>query len=226
MNRQDFLNQVSKEVHFKFDRKSIEKELSEHLDDSIVDLMEEGLSRDEAEAQAVLHMGEPEEIGKLLNKEHHPVLGYVWMTSKILLIAAAIMASVVFVMCIQSGLDLLFPYNRTGYGIAESWPVGMKIETANHNVVIDYIGVNEWDEYFFTYRAKTKMEYIRVRPLFVDLEIGSSESELENASYNIKTDGVFGTVGHVQFEWPEDNVLYLDGGIDGIVKLDLEEYWR
>ena len=51
MNRQDFLKQVSKEIHFIFDRKSIEKELNEHLDDSITDLMEEGLSREEAESQ-------------------------------------------------------------------------------------------------------------------------------------------------------------------------------
>ena len=227
MNRQEFLKQVSNEIHFIFDRKSIEKELNEHLDDSIEDLVADGLTRDEAEKQAVLQMGEPEEIGKLLDKEHHPVLGYIWMTSKVLLIVAIAVAFFIFVGCLQSWFDLLFPYNRTGYGITESWPVGVNIETENHNVVIDYVGYNEMsEEYYLTCRAKTKIEYIRVHPLFVGLKIGSNVSDLESPGFNIKADGIFGSVGHVEFEWPEDHVLYVDGGIDGMVELDLEEYWK
>ena len=86
MNRQEYINQVRKEVHFVFDREAIENELQHHLEDSICDLMEEGISREEAEAQAVAQMGDPVEVGKQLNEEHHPVLGYMWMLSSILLI--------------------------------------------------------------------------------------------------------------------------------------------
>ena len=42
MNRQEYINQVRKEVHFVFDREAIENELQHHLEDSICDLMEEG----------------------------------------------------------------------------------------------------------------------------------------------------------------------------------------
>ncbi len=124
MNRQDFLRLVSKEIHFIFDRKSIEKELNEHLEDSIADLREEGLSKEDAERQAIAQMGEPEEIGKLLNQEHHPILGYVWMISRVMVIAVAILALVVGAESLQSAFDLLAPtFNIRGHRTEEYYPV-------------------------------------------------------------------------------------------------------
>ncbi len=226
MNRQDFLRLVSKEIHFIFDRKSIARELNEHLNDSVEDLVAEGLSREEAEEQAVLQMGEPEEIGKLLDKEHQPILGYVWMTTKGILIAMVIISTIILLDVIQSGLDLMFPYQNTGYRIEESHAIDMEIETANFNVILDNVCSNEHGEYMLTYRAKTKLESIRIRPMFVELAIGYSEIEHEGVSNNIRTRGSLGEKGFMMFEWPEDDILYLHGGKSGVMQLDLGEYMR
>ena len=42
MNKNEFLKIVSKQIHFFLDREKIEKELSDHIEDSALDLMEEG----------------------------------------------------------------------------------------------------------------------------------------------------------------------------------------
>ena len=226
MNRQEFLKLVSKEIHFVFDRKSIEKELNEHLNDSVEDLMAEGLSREEAEAQAVLQMGEPEEIGKLLDKEHHPILGYIWMTTKVISIVMVIIFSIVLFDVVQSGLDLLFPYQNTGYRVEEVYKIDMEIETENFNVILDKVWRNEHGEYILAYRAKTKLESIRIRPMFVELAIGYNELEHEGVSNHIRSQGSLGEKGFMMFEWPEDDTLYLHGGKSGVIQLDLGEYMR
>ena len=46
MNKHEFLETVKKQVLYIFDRQDIVYELSEHIDDSARDMMEEGLSYD------------------------------------------------------------------------------------------------------------------------------------------------------------------------------------
>ena len=68
MNKQEFLESIRKQIHFVFDRDSIEQEYSAHIEDSVLDLMEDGYSKEEAEKIAIEQMGDPIEIGKALNE--------------------------------------------------------------------------------------------------------------------------------------------------------------
>ena len=96
MKKEEFLRTVRKQIHFVFDRDDVENELNQHLSDSIEDLMEEGLAVEEAEYLAVEQMGNPVEVGKLLNQEHNPLLGYLWAASRVLL-ACLICPAVLYV---------------------------------------------------------------------------------------------------------------------------------
>ena len=44
--------------------------------------MEQGLNFKEAEEKAIEDMGDPKGIGVQLNKEHNPILGWLWVISK------------------------------------------------------------------------------------------------------------------------------------------------
>ena len=227
MNRQDFLRLVSKEIHFIFDRKSIERELSEHLDDSIEDLKKEGFSQEDAERQAIEQMGAPKEIGQLLNKEHHPSLGYVWMISKMLLICTVILTVVVGFEGLQSALDLIYPTASVGYLTNESHTVKQEFETKTHKIIIDYVCCVEefWESHYITYRVKTKPGYIRAASNALVFEVGyDDEDTMNNLGTTILTKGAFGYKGYVNFEWPEDDVLYLHCNDGSVMTLNLEGY--
>ena len=86
MTKEEFLSKVRKKITYIFDRNSIEIELENHIKESMIDLIKEGYSNEEAEKIAVEQMGDPNIIGKLLNKEHHPIIGYCLLVSRICLI--------------------------------------------------------------------------------------------------------------------------------------------
>jgi hypothetical protein len=52
----------------------IAEELQNHINDHVEALLESGVRVEEAEEQAVEAMGDPEEIGRELNKEHRPLI--------------------------------------------------------------------------------------------------------------------------------------------------------
>ena len=72
MDIKNFLDTVKKEIKYEPIRKNIEEELKSHIEDAKDDLMGKGLEENEAEEKAVEAMGNPEDIGKKLNKIHRP----------------------------------------------------------------------------------------------------------------------------------------------------------
>ena len=72
-----FLEITLSYIKYPFAKKDIKMELEEHILDKIDYYIETGYEREEAENQAIEDMGDPEEIGELLNKEHKPIIG--WM---------------------------------------------------------------------------------------------------------------------------------------------------
>lgn len=78
----DFLDAVLSYVKFPLDREEIRLELSDHIVDKIQYYVEQGLSYKEAEAKAIMDMGDPKDIGSQLNKEHNPIIGWLWVISK------------------------------------------------------------------------------------------------------------------------------------------------
>ena len=77
-----FASEVLKEVKFKYDHNAIRQELVEHMEELYEDLRAEGMDVPVAEVMAVEYMGNAAEIGKALNEEHSPLLGWIWRVSR------------------------------------------------------------------------------------------------------------------------------------------------
>ncbi|MCI7656373.1 permease prefix domain 1-containing protein [Anaerotignum sp.] len=84
-----YLNDVVSHVRFAFDRRKIRQELAEHMEDLYEDLLSQDIDEKQAAELTVDYMGDSEELGKELDKAHHPVLGYVWLILGILCIVVA-----------------------------------------------------------------------------------------------------------------------------------------
>ncbi|SHN77905.1 permease prefix domain 1-containing protein [Desulfitobacterium chlororespirans] len=87
----DFLRTVLSHVKFSFDKKAIRSELESHLWDRIEEYLEQGYEKEAAVHLAVEGMGEPKEIGIELNKQHNPLIGWLWwLTNKAVVLLVAI----------------------------------------------------------------------------------------------------------------------------------------
>lgn len=84
-----YLNDVVSHVRFAFDRRKIRQELAEHMEDLYEDLLSQDIDEKQAAELTVDYMGDSEELGKELDKAHHPVLGYVWLTLGIICLVVA-----------------------------------------------------------------------------------------------------------------------------------------
>lgn len=80
---QDFVEEIVSHVKFTFDRDEISMELNDHMLDKIDHYIEKGYEEKEAEKLAINHMGDPKEIGLQLNKQHNPILGWIWAITNI-----------------------------------------------------------------------------------------------------------------------------------------------
>ncbi|MGI6226785.1 MAG: permease prefix domain 1-containing protein [Peptococcales bacterium] len=75
--QEEFCQRVCSFVKYKRVHKEISKELLDHIEDHVDYLIEQGISKEEAERQAIEAMGDPEEIGRELDKQHRPLLGWI-----------------------------------------------------------------------------------------------------------------------------------------------------
>ena len=107
-----FLNKVVKRVHFFPDRYDIELELSAHIEDSALFLQkEEQLDEREAQIKAIERMGNAEEIGSALNRQHNPFLGYLWYFSRIIMVMLCIVVILQSIpMLLVSGWTIVFDH--------------------------------------------------------------------------------------------------------------------
>ncbi|MCI8608871.1 MAG: hypothetical protein HFE73_04430 [Firmicutes bacterium] len=85
-NTESWLDAVLHEVRFLPDRQKIRRELQEHIEDYMEDHMEGSESESRLQEEALLAMGEPVELGRQLNRQHKPWLGWLWLGSEFLCI--------------------------------------------------------------------------------------------------------------------------------------------
>ena len=221
MNKQEFLESIRKQIHFVFDRDSIEQELNAHIEDSILNLMEDGYSKEEAEKIAIKQMGDPIEIGKALNEEHHPLLGYLWVASKValglLVIPACFWIAVFGYNLFQVATPLVVENSEVII------PLDIEFDVDTHYVTLNDICVNDKGEYMITYRSWTNYFYSRA---------GWSNSlfaiENKNGDYwensGSSSHGPLGSIGYKTFEWPENGILNLKTSVNEFISIDLKEY--
>ncbi len=65
-----FLDEICLQIKEKSVHKAIHREIGSHIDELTDELTASGLAPDEAEEQALAHMGSAEEIGRRLNRQH------------------------------------------------------------------------------------------------------------------------------------------------------------
>lgn len=223
MTKEEYLHQVLKQIHYIFDHNKIEEELNQHFEDSIQDLMEDGLSREEAEQQAVKHMGDPVEAGKLLNQEHNPLLGYLCMISTVILVPLGIFVSIIAVIFLTTFITQLTP--TTIDTNAEAISLDIDVDLSTHKVKIDNLYLLENGECTLTYRSWTKFHYSRA---------GRSSDLFYLEDYNgnvipcgsFSSQTVFGSYGSRNFSYPQDSSYIYVITFDGQkIELNLEEYY-
>jgi len=89
---ENWCDAVLKEVCFRPDHKAIRKELEAHYADRSAGLRQAGYGWDEARERTLAAMGDPVEVGQLLNRVHRPWLGWLWMASRLLLVLFVLLA--------------------------------------------------------------------------------------------------------------------------------------
>ena len=134
----EWLDAATRPIRFGPDRRAVRRELEEHLEDKALDLQRifPDLSQEEAWARAVSEMGDGAELGRELAKLHKPLLGYVWLASKVLLGAVLAAALMLFVnQTYQDGISNLLDGPHSWYG--ESDP---PIAAIYQGSELDYLG--------------------------------------------------------------------------------------
>lgn len=97
-------DQVCQCIRFKPDREAVRLELLGHMEDEYEMIRASGLCENEAEQRTLEAMGDPAEVGRLLDSVHKPLLGWVWLISKWLVALAMVAAAV----CLYFGWDSYF----------------------------------------------------------------------------------------------------------------------
>ena len=91
----DFLRTVCSEIRYRKIHPEIQEELKLHIDDLTEQYMSNGYSEQEAVSRAIRSMGDAKELGKSLNKQHKPQMGW-----GILLLTIAASLFGILLMCI------------------------------------------------------------------------------------------------------------------------------
>ncbi len=101
----EYCRAVTGHIRFKPDRQGVEEELMAHLEDRREALTAKGVPEGEAEAEAVAAMGDPEEVGRALDKCHSPLLGWTQLCLKWLLVIAGIGGVFLFAMTLWASIE-------------------------------------------------------------------------------------------------------------------------
>lgn len=219
MDRKEFLQRVSKQVQYVFDRKDIEEELNQHIEDSILDMVDDGIQYLDAEKIAIQQMGNPIEIGIQLNKEHHPLVGYLLLLSRAILCLLVIPSFIFGCSLIYDMYYHLTPTTiRGGTTIIKIHEV---VEIPTHRILIDNVCLKD-DTYYLTYRSFTKFSYSRAGWSTDSFEVTDQDGDwIFGGSFH--SGSMFGGYGYTEISLPEDGKLYLHFRDKQIVTIDLQE---
>lgn len=83
-----WLHIATADIRFEPDRKAVERELREHIEDKTLDFQRifPGMAEEDAQLRAVSEMGDAQEVGRELARIHKPWLGYLWKVSRVLVL--------------------------------------------------------------------------------------------------------------------------------------------
>lgn len=93
-NFEAWKTEVLRYIRFFPDRGAIARELEDHYEDGVKDLLRIGYAEDLARERALTAMGQAEEVGRGLDAAHRPGLGWLWYISRA--VCAALMLGLLF----------------------------------------------------------------------------------------------------------------------------------
>ena len=221
MNKEEYLNIVRKEIKYIFDRDAIEKELNEHIQDSILDLIGDGHSYEDAEIQAVNQMGNPKELGKQLNKEHHPFIGYLYSFTQVIIYLMIIPLLINGAYLIYNLSEIMFEHKTDNY--VEIIELDYKVELAGHTFVLDNVCINQEGEATLNYRSFVDFTYSRSNwSTNINAIYDSNDNFIDMSGYS--SSGLFGRRSQQSFIIPSNGIFKLLMPDDQIVTIDLGDY--
>lgn len=91
-----FLEEILAYVKFPFDRRDIKSELEGHILDKMDYYIQNGYDEEKAEELSISDMGNSKEIGEELNRQHNPLLGWLWKITNVIVVLS-IFCSVLFI---------------------------------------------------------------------------------------------------------------------------------
>lgn len=128
---ESFLDRVCDYVSYKRLHKALKKELTDHLEDLILEYEKAGMDTQAAVEKAIEQMGNPEEIGKGFNQVHQPQRDW-WMIS--LIGAVVLLGGFVFLSLTQDPASLPLGYAYPRYLVYMVLGIGLGIGCS----LIDY----------------------------------------------------------------------------------------
>ena len=218
MKKYQYLYAVEKQVNYIFDRKQICKELEDHIDDLMEDLMSEGYSKDEAEVKAVEMMGDAILVGKQLNQIHNPWIGYLLaLTRIVIIIIIFILLSSIFPY-IKDTVKMLSPIvSENSINVIE---INEEIYLSTHKLIIDNLCATDDNHYILTYRCFRRYDYTRT-PLPTTAFCIETNGEFGVGRF--REDALFGFYGEETLnKKPDEIILLLDNNNE--YTLNIEDY--
>jgi len=114
MNIEEYLKTVGEQIRCKAARGPVQEEIRGHIEDQKADFLRAGMDEQEAEAAAVLEMGDPVETGVALDEVHRPKMAW----GMILLIAGLSLVGLLMQISIKQNLpEFSYPYVLSKYFI-------------------------------------------------------------------------------------------------------------
>lgn len=92
-----FLKEILSYVKFTFDRDAIRTELESHISDKKEYYLEQGYDLEEAEQRSINDMGNAKEIGVELDKQHNPIVGWIWRITNLIAVLTIIFFGFIFI---------------------------------------------------------------------------------------------------------------------------------
>ena len=97
----EYTNRMNSHVKFRFDHEAIRDEYLEHMEDMYEFYVGRGMDPDLAKSAVLEDMGDPDELGRVLNQIHNPVLGWIWRLSRWLVVL--LILAVLYPGCVMFG---------------------------------------------------------------------------------------------------------------------------
>lgn len=105
---EEYLKQVLACVKFKYDHNAIYFELLNHMEDRYADFIAEGMEEEQAKKAVLLCMGDAATVGEALNLAHSPVVGWIWLCLKRVLLLSILLCLIPTGSLILSSVISLF----------------------------------------------------------------------------------------------------------------------